>query len=144
MSPALSWDAVFNMKKVQVELIPFLDMFIFFEKDIRVSVSYICNRYSKVNNKYLKFYVSKQESKYNIQSNTNSLYSYAIPKFLITRRIKQIYPKEFNLNKYISNSSIGCVLEGDLEHPKELRQLHNYPLALDTTEIKRKMLCNYQ
>ena len=66
MSPALSWDAVFNMKKVQVELIPFLDMFIFFEKDIRVSVSYICNRYSKVNNKYLKFYVSKQESKYNI------------------------------------------------------------------------------
>ena len=27
--------------------------------------------------------------------------------------------------KYSSNSSKGCVLEADLEHPKELRELHN-------------------
>ena len=48
------------------------------------------------------------------------------------------------MNRYTSNSSKRCVLEVDLEYPKEL-QLHNdYPLATDKTEIKRKMLSEYQ
>ena len=49
------------------------------------------------------------------------------------------------MNKYISNSSKGCVLEIDLEYPKELRELHNdYPLAPDNLEIKREMLFDNQ
>ena len=49
------------------------------------------------------------------------------------------------MNKYTSNSSKGCVLEVDLEYPKELRELHNdYPLAPDKIEIKREILSNYQ
>ena len=42
-------------------------------------------------------------------------------KFLPTSRFIWIDPKEFDLNKYISNNSKGCVLEVDLEYPKELR-----------------------
>ena len=58
---------------------------------------------------------------------------------------KWIYPKEFNLNKYTRNSSKGCVLEVDLEHPKELHKLHNdYPLAPNEIEIKRQLLSEYQ
>ena len=38
-----------------------------------------------------------------------------------------------------------CVLETDLEYPKELHELHNdYPLAPDKIEIKREMLSEYQ
>ena len=49
------------------------------------------------------------------------------------------------MNKYTSNSSKGCVLEIDLEYPKELRELHNdYPLAPDNLEIKREMLLDNQ
>ena len=49
------------------------------------------------------------------------------------------------MNKYTSNSSIGCVLEVDLEYRKELQELHNdYPLAPDEIEIKRKMVSEYQ
>ena len=49
------------------------------------------------------------------------------------------------LNEYTSNSSKGCVLEIDLEYPKELRELQNdYPLAPDKIEIKREMLSDYQ
>ena len=52
---------------------------------------------------------------------------------------------EFDLNKNTSNNSKGCVLEVDLEYPKELRELRNdYPLAPDKIEIKREMLSNYQ
>ena len=66
-------------------------------------------------------------------------------KFLPTKGFKLIDPKEFDLNKYTSNSSKGCVLEADLEYPKELRELYNnYPLAPDKTEIKREMLSEYQ
>ena len=52
------------MTKVKLELIPDSDMYIFFEKGTRGGVSYISNRYSKANNKYLKFYNPKQEWKY--------------------------------------------------------------------------------
>ena len=56
---------------------------------------------------------------------------------LPTSRFKWIDPKEFNLNKYTSNSSKGCLLEVYVEYPKELRKLHNdYPLAPDKIEIK--------
>ena len=49
------------------------------------------------------------------------------------------------MNNYTSNSSKGCVLEVDLEYPKELLELHNdYPLAPDKIEIKRDMLSDYQ
>ena len=61
-------------------------------------------------------------------------------KFLLTSGFKCIDPKEFYLNKYTSSSSKGCVLEADLEYPKDLRELHNgYPLAPDKMKIKREM-----
>ena len=41
---------------------------------------------------------------------------------------------------HTNNSSKVCVLEVDLEYPKELRELHNdYPLAADEIEIKREI-----
>ena len=59
-------------------------------------------------------------------------------KFLQTNVLKWIDPKEFDLNKYISNSSKRCVPEVDLEYPKKLRELHSdYPLASDKIETKR-------
>ena len=60
------------------------------------------------------------------------MYGYALSKFLLTSGFKWIDPNEFDLNKYTNNSSRGCVLEIDLEYPKELQKLHNdYLLALD-------------
>ena len=59
-------------------------------------------------------------------------------KFLPTSSYKWIDPKEFDLNKYTSNSSIGCVLELHLEYLKELDELRNdYPLGSDKIAIKK-------
>ena len=111
-------DVMLNVTKVELELIPDPDMYIFFENGIRVS--YISNRYNKANNKYLKSYDLKQKSKCIMYLDANNLYDYAKSKFLITSRFKWIDPKEFVLNRYTSNSSKRCVLKVDLEYPKEL------------------------
>ena len=137
--PDLSWDAMLNMTKVELELIPDPDMYIFFGKGARGGVSYIFNRNSKVNSKYLKSCDPKQESKHIIYLDANNLYGYAMSRLFPTGGFKCIDPKEVDLNKYTSNSSKVCVFEVDLEYPKELRALHNdYPLAPDEIEIKEK------
>ena len=112
---------------------------------MRGRVSYISNRYSKANNKYLKSYDPIQESKHITYLDANNLYGYAMLKFIPTSGFEWIDAKECDLNKYTSNSSKGCVLQFDLEYPKELRELHNnYSLTPDKVEIKREMLFNYQ
>ena len=58
--------------------------------------------------------------------------------FFPTSGFKWIDPEEFDLNKYTSNSSKGCVLKVDVEYPKELHELHI------KIEIKREMLSEYQ
>ena len=45
--PGFSWDAILEMKNIELELIPDPDMYIFFEKGIRGGISYSSNRYSK-------------------------------------------------------------------------------------------------
>ena len=78
IAPTLGWDAMLNMTKVVLELISNADMYLFFEKGMRSTVSYISKRYSEVNNKYLKCYYPKQESKYIIYLDTNNLYGYTV------------------------------------------------------------------
>ena len=144
-TPGLICDAMLKRTKIKLGLIPDPDMYIFFDTGTRDGISYISNWYSKANNKYLKSYDPKQESKHITYLDANKLYGYAMSKFLPTSGFKSIDPKGYDLNKYTSNSSKGLVLEVGLEYPKELQELHkDYPLVPDKVEIKRKMLPEYQ
>ena len=49
------------------------DMYIFFEEGAEGGISYIYNKYSKANNKYLKSYDPKKESKHIISLDVNNL-----------------------------------------------------------------------
>ena len=90
----------------------------------------------------MKILYPKQELKHIIYLDAKNLYGYAMYKFLPTSIFKGINPEQFDLNKYGINS---CVLEVDLEYPKELFELHiDYPLVTDKIEIKKDMLSNYQ
>ena len=131
--------------KAELKLIPDPDMYIFFEKGTRNGVSYISNRYSKANNKYVKSYDLKQESKHIIYLDANNLYGHAMSKFLPTSVFKCMNLKEFNLNNKSSNSLKGYVVEVDSKCRKELQELCNdYPLAPNKIGIKREMLSDYQ
>ena len=75
----------------------------------------------------------------------NNWYGYAIPKFPPTSEFKWRDPKDFVSNKNSSNSSKGCVLEVDLEYPKELNEINNnYPLAPDKIEFQKEILFTFQ
>ena len=47
-SPGLSWDAMFKMTGVKLELISAINMHLFIEKRIRGGISYVCKRHSKI------------------------------------------------------------------------------------------------
>ena len=136
-----------EMAKIELEFI--LDPVIFFEKGTTDRRSYISNRYRKANDEYLKSYDSKQESKQIMYLDANNLYGYTMAKFLPPSVFKWLVSKDFNLNKYTSNSSKGCILEVNLEYSwnssYEVRELdHDCPLASHKTEIKRKILFECQ
>ena len=130
-----------NMTKLELKLIRDHDIYIFFEKGNRGGVSCISNKYSKGSKKNLKSCGPKQESRHILYLDANNLYGYGMSKSLPTIGFKWIDTKEFDLNKYTSNSSKGSILKYDIEYPKELRELHNdCPLAPDKIEIKREKL----
>ena len=76
------------MIKIEHELIPYPDMYIFFEKGTRSGISYVSNRYSKINNKYISSYDVKEKSKHIIYLDVNNLYGYVLSKFLPTSDFK--------------------------------------------------------
>ena len=67
---------VSNKKTIEMD-IRWWHVFILW-KGIRGRVSYISKRFSKANNKVLKFYDPKQESKHIMYLDANNLYGYAI------------------------------------------------------------------
>ena len=107
--------ALFNITKVKLELSSDPDMC---EKDMGDGLSYISNKYSNANNKYLKSYDSKREWKQIIYLDENNLYNYTMSKFLPTSRFKRIDPKGFDLNKCNSNGLKWFLLKVDLEYSK--------------------------
>ena len=85
------------MLNIELEFTPDPDTCIVFAKSSRDGIFYISNRYSNANNKYLKSYDPKQESKHVIYLDANNFYGYAMSKFLPKSRFKWIDLKELDL-----------------------------------------------
>ena len=59
-SPGLSWDVMLKMTGVELELISDVDMYLFIEKGMRSGISYITQKHSEANNKYIENYDSSK------------------------------------------------------------------------------------
>ena len=131
-APGLAWDAALKVTGVNLELLSVIDMLLIVEKGIKGGVSMISNRYGKANNKYMggKFN-SNEPSKYIQYFDANNLYGWAMSKPLPTHGFK--WMKTSELETWGLHS---CILEVDLEYPKELHNLHNdYPLAPEQIKL---------
>ena len=139
-APGLAWDAALKVTKVELELLADPDMLLMTEKGIRGGVSMISTRYGKANNPYMgDSYDSNQPKKYISYLDANNLYCWAMCKTLPTHGLEWMEQDELNNWKKLSDSEgTGCILEVDLEYPKELHDLHNdYPLAPELMEVNK-------
>ena len=133
-APGLAWDACLKLTNVRLELLTDPDMLLMFEKGVRGGISMISTRHGQANNKYMgeKFDETKP-SKYIIYLDANNLYGYAMSKKLPTGGFKWMTEEELQEWR-----SYGCILEVDLEYPKELHASHNdYPLAPERLMINK-------
>ena len=146
-SPELSWDVMLKMTRIELDLISDIDMHLFIEKGMRECISYIAKRYSKANNKNMRCYESSKKSKYITYIDSKNLYDWAMSQYLPYSEFKWLNQKEisdFCLNFINESSSIGYLLDVNLEYPRELHKLHNdYPLAPEKLEISQNMLSSY-
>ena len=142
--PGLSWDAVLKITETELELIHDIDMHVFIKKGMRRSISYISERYSKANNKYVQSYDNTKPSQYITYLDANNLYGWAMSQRLAHSEFKWLNQNEFNkfdISPIGENSLIGYILEVDLEYLDESHELHhNYPLAPEKLEINDNML----
>ena len=138
-APAFFWCAMLKMTGVELELIceGNIEMFQFFERQIRGGVSSVFHRFSQANNKFMKDFDSSKVSKFIVYLDANSLYPTAMMQplpvggfeWLSERKLKQ-------WEKIVDSEDLGCVLEVDLEYPAELHDFHNdFPLAPELMEV---------
>ena len=136
-APGLSFDAMLKMTETKLELISDINAYLFIEKEkgIRGGTSYISKRHSKVSGENSIIYWDM-----------NNMYGFAMIQPMpycdfnfLTKKINK-----FDLDYIRKNSSIGYILEEDLEYCSELHDKHNnYPLAPEKIEISSDMLSKY-
>ena len=146
-APGLSWDAMLEMTKIELEKINDSDKYMVFEQGMRGGTSYVNKRFSEANNKYCPNYDKEKPEKYIIYLDMNNLYGCAMSQYLPyanfkwVKNIDKIKQKLMNIK---SNSSTGYILEVDLEYPQELHDIHNdYPLAPEKINIPKEWLSKY-
>ena len=71
-------------------------MRLFIEKGMRGGISYINKRHCKANNKYMKCYVSSEESKYITYLDASKLYGWAMSQFFPYSGFRWLNQKEIN------------------------------------------------
>ena len=141
-APGLAWDACLKMTDINLELLSDPNMLLMFEKRIRGGISMISNRYGEANNKYMGKNFNKNElSKYLMYLDANNLYGSAMSEKLPIHSFKWLSSGE--MEKLFNNQVVQvwektpCILEVDLEYPKELHDLHNdYPFCPEKVKCK--------
>ena len=135
-APGLAWDAALKLTDTKLELLSDNDMRLLVKGGIRGGISMIPNRYAEANNKYMgEVFDPDKPSKFITYLDANSLYGWAMSKKLPTDRFKWMSDKELKRWKKMRDSR-GCILEVDLEYPKELHDLHNdFALAPENMKL---------
>ena len=133
-APGLAWDACLKITDVELELLSDIDMLLMIEKGIRGGVSMISNRHAKANNKYMgESFNEKDPSKYIMYLDANNLYGWAMSKPLPTHGFKWMKVDELEIWECHP-----CILEVDLECPKNLHDLYNdYPPAPEQIVVNK-------
>ena len=141
-SPGLAWDACLKMTCIKLDLITDIDMHLMVEKGLRGGISYIANRYSKANNKYITNYDKNEENKHIMYFDANNLYGWGMSQPLPTGNFKWVNPEHFE--EEFEKGKRNYIIECDLTYPEKLHESHaDYPLAPEKLVISDEWLSPY-
>ena len=132
-APGLSWDAMLKITRLELDPITDPDMLMFFERQVRGGISMITTRYAEANNKYMKEYDESKPDRFIFYLDANNLYGWAMSQLLPVGDFK--WMTEEQLGNW---QDMPCVLDVDLEYPKELHDLHNeYPFCPERKTVNK-------
>ena len=149
-APDLSWKACLKLTNVKLELLKDKDMLLMLEKGIRGGISQAIHKYAKGNNKYMKNYNKNITSSYLQYLDANNLYGWAMSKKLPIGGFKWDNPNKYTedlIKNYDENGKYGCILEVDIEYPKELCKEHrDWPFLCDRRKIDKtsKLIATFE
>ena len=131
--PGMAWDAMLKMTGIELEILEEgeIDMLLMIEKGIRGGISNAFKRYAKANNKFMKNFDPDLKSSFIVYLDANNLYGWAMSKPLPIGNFEWMSEAELeNWERFANEEGIGCILEVDLEYPRELHDFQNdFPLA---------------
>ena len=145
-APNLSWEAMLITTKVEIELLPDIDMLLFCENAIRGGINGIgALRTFSANNKYMQNYKANEESMFGAFFDVTSLYAGTMEQPLPLG--DYVWRSDLTLNDKLSADpfgDIGYMVEIDLHYPSFLHSSHNdLPLAPQKLQINPDWLSSY-
>ena len=139
----LAWEACLKLTKTKLELLTDIDMLLMFEKGITEGISQAILKYVKTNNKYLKNFNKDIISSYLQYLDANNLYGLAMCKKLPIGGFKWDEPHKYTeemIKNYDEDSSLGALLEVDIDYPKELHKIdRDVPFLCDRKLLNKTM-----
>ena len=137
-APNLNWEAMLSTTKVEIELLPDIDVLLFCENAFRGGLNGIgALRAFSLNNKYLQNYKANEESVFGAFIDVTSLYAGTMEQPLPLS--DYVWRSELNLNDILSADpfgDIGYLVEIDLQYPSFLHSsLNDLPLAPQKLQI---------
>ena len=121
IAPGLAWDTMLNMTNTRLELMIERELYDVIDKSVRGGIRCISRKCATANNKYIpEDYNSNEPSKFLIFLDANGLYATAMSEPLPTGNLRFLDEQSsstFNFMSVPDDSSVGYILEVDLDYP---------------------------
>ncbi|XP_053207020.1 uncharacterized protein LOC128391197 [Panonychus citri] len=144
-SPGLTWAAALKTTAIELQIFSDVDMLLMIESGIRGGLTMVSKRYAKANDPELPAYNPEEPNSKILYLDVNNLYGYAMSQYLPVDGYEwSDKPLEDILNTS-DVSSVGYILEVDLEYPSDLHDLHSdFPLIPEKRKVDSTMYSSYQ
>ena len=148
-APHLSWDAMLNMSKCNLQLLDDAEMFRMLENNLRGGISMITKRYARANNPRLgTLYDPEQPVSHIMYWDANNLYGWAMSQHLPFDEfhwMDEADYKDMEWRNVPDDGPFGFIVECDLDYPSSVHRAHNdYPLAPEKVEVTVEMVSEKQ
>lgn len=144
-SADLTWNAGLKLSKVELQLFSDINDYVWVESQMRGGICFLGKRYVTANDPYIpETYNPNKDNSYLIALDANNLYGFVMVQPLPYgnfRWLTESEIKKFNILETTPNSSVGYLIEVDLDYPEELHILHDdLPMAPEHLKITYEML----